>query len=330
MTTTPPRPAAAQEADTGLWLGRALALAIVAPRQLIGIPSDPGVDEAAGHVQFTFVTSSEIEGHWGGTEGTRLFARHYTDGSPYVTVDHKDFVGYRIWAPQHGRHIVSEDGTSVLSAPPDESGWWWQRLVLAQVLPIAAAAQGLELLHASAVAFGDTAVAITAEAGNGKTSLAAHLLDLGGELVADDVLALDLRDDELVAHPGVGLVNIDPDQRALLGRRAQTLLAEVVGEGDKLYVVADLVSRPSRLAAVYFLQRSPEYKELQIVREKDARKLLASSFIPYLQTPAYHLRHLDVCSRIAATSPPYTIYAPSGMPASDVAAAVRAHGEAAL
>jgi hypothetical protein len=327
MTATPSEAASSKEAHTGLWRGRAFALAIASPRPLIGIPPNRGED-APGRTEFMFVTAARVDAHWGTGEGTRLFARYYTDGSPYLTVDHKDSIGYRIWASQHGHHVVGEDGASVLSALPDDSGWWWQRLVLAQVLPIAAAAQGLDLLHASAVAFDDTAIAITAQAGTGKTSLAAHLLDLGGELVADDVVALELRDGELIAHPGVGLVNIDPDQRACLGARAANLLADVAGEGDKLYVLADIVERPSPLAAVYFLQRSPEYHELQIVREEDARTLLASSFIPYLEAPAYLLRHLDVCSRIAAASPPYTILAPSAMPASAVAAAVRAHGEA--
>src|SRR5262245_59119023 len=218
-----------------------------------------------------FASAAEVDELWG-DDGARLFARHYTDGTPYLTVDEKDGVGFRIWASGHGSHVVSEGGRSILSAPPERDDWWWQRLVLAQVLPIAAAAQGVDVLHASAVSFGDAAVAITAEAGTGKTSLAAHLLDQGADLLADDVLALELKEAGVVAHPGVGLVNVDPAQRASLGPRAGGLLATVAGEGDKLYVVADVAARAKRLAAVYFLERSDDYAELRITREDDARK----------------------------------------------------------
>jgi hypothetical protein len=247
-----------------------------------------------------------------------------------LTVDHFAAVGYRIWAPYHGRHLVSEDGGNIQSAPPVRAGWWWQRLVLAQVLPIAATLQGLELLHASAVAFGDRAIAITAEAGSGKTSLAAHLLDLGGELVADDVLALQLVDARVVAHPGVGLVNIDPAQRATLGPRAAALLADSVGTGDKVYVLARLVDRPLPLAAVYLLQRDERFKTLRIVSsEEAARPLLGSGFISYLTSPQRLLGHLEVYSRIAETIPPFVIQAPLNLPPQQLAERVRAHGEEA-
>jgi hypothetical protein len=273
-----------------------------------------------------FATGAQVDELWG-DDANRLFERRYTDGTPYLTVDEQEGLGFRIWAAQHGCHLVSEGGTSILSELPEGADWWWQRLVLAQVLPIAAAAQGIEVLHASAVSFGDAAVAITAEAGTGKTSLAAHLLDQGANLLADDVLALQLDESGAIAHPGAGLVNVDPTQRASLGSRAADLLAKTAGEGDKLYVVADVVERPKRLAAVYFLQRSADYRSLQITREDDARTLLGTSFLPYLQTTSYLIRHLDVCSRIAEAGACFQIQAPAAVAPAELARAVRAHGE---
>ena len=325
MTAAQPDAAALDAPDASAWRGQAFALAVSAPHPLIGVPPR---DAAAcvGHTCMRFASAPEVDELWG-DDGTRLFARHYTDGTPYLTVDEKDSVGFRIWASGHGRHLVSEGGRSILSAPPDGDGWWWQRLVLAQVLPIAAAAQGIEVLHASAVAFDDAAVAITAAAGTGKTSLAAHLLDHGADLLADDVLALEVDGAEIVAHPGVGLVNIDPTQRANLGPRAADLLAAVAGEGEKLYVLADVATRPQRLAAVYFLERSAEHRSVQITKADDARALLGTSFLPYLQSPAYLVRHLDLCSRIAEADACFAIQAPAGLSAAELARAVRAHGE---
>src|SRR5689334_8495434 len=326
MTAARPDVAPRTSEDRPLWRGRAFALDIEAPEPLVGVPESTA-GGAVGFVRLEVVPRAEADVAWGRPESRRLFARYYTDGTPYLTVDHAVSKGYRVWAAEHGCHLISEDGRRVKTAPPPGSDWWWQRLVLAQVLPIAASLQGIDLLHASAVAFGGKAIAITAEAGTGKTTLAAHLLDRGAELVADDVVALELAGGDIVAHPGVALANIDPSQYAQLGARARKHLATELGAGDKLYVLGDLVDRPYPLAAVYFLRRDGGWSDVILERETDARKLLGSSFVPYLEGPAYLLKHLDVCSRIAERVPVFLLTAPARMAADELAAALAEHGE---
>jgi hypothetical protein len=198
------------------------------------------------------------------------------------------------------------------------------------VLPIAATLQGVELLHASAVAFEGKAVAITAEAGAGKTSLAAHLLDLGADLIADDVLALEVTADKIMAHPGVGLVNIAPQQLEALGPRATRLLPETLGQGDKCHVLAGLVEQALPLSAVYFLQRRRAYDQLRIVEaESDPRLLLGSAFIAYVDVGERLLTHLDLYSRIARATPPFVIEAPLDLPAPELAKHLLTHGREA-
>lgn len=328
MTATRPDVDARPPGATPPWRGRAFALDIASPTPLVGVPESAGTD-AVGFVRMEFVSRADVDEAWGSPDSRRLFARHYTDGTPYLTIDHAGSIGYRIWAPRHGRHLVSEDGRHVMAAPPSDAGWWWQRLVLAQVLPIAASLQGIDLLHASAVAVAGKAVAVTAEAGTGKTTLAAHLLDQGAALLADDVLALELAGDEIAAHPGVALTNVDPDQYARLGARAREHLATELGEGDKLYVLGDLAEGRHPLAAVYFLRRDGAAAHVVVERETDPRKLLGSTFVPYLDGPDYLLKHLDVCSRIAERVPVFALTAPAAMPADELAAAVAAHGEQA-
>jgi hypothetical protein len=326
MTARPAELAAESSADTATWHGRSFGLDVFAPEPIVGVP-EAGTGSGIGATRIRFVSTSAVDDVWAASDARRLFSLHYSDGGPFLTVDYSDSVGYRIWAPYHGRHLVSTDGTSVLSARPRRAGWWWQRLVLAQVLPIAASAQGVDLLHASAVVLESKAIAITATSGTGKTTLAAHLLDAGAELLADDVLALELNRNGVLAHPGVALVNIDPAQRSQLGPRGAQALAATAGTGDKLYVLADLAGSSKPLGAVYFLRRDADAADLEFNREADARKLLGSSFVPYVQRPEYLLRHLDVCSRIADVVPVFTLRAPAGMPAGELAAAVVAHGE---
>jgi hypothetical protein len=278
-------------------------------------------------VAIEFVGPDEIDAAWGASKARRLFARHFTSGRPYLTVDYDESRGYRIWASRHGRHLVSENGARVMSAPPRRAGWWWQRLMLAQVLPIAASLQGIDVLHASAVVVDGKAAAITAEPGTGKTTLAVHLVDRGAELLADDVVALEVVGAEILAHPGVSLLNLDPAQLVQLGPRARQRLATDVGKGDKLYLLAELADAPSPLAAIYFLRRDSTRSELVVERQSDARTLLGTSFVPYLDQPHYLFTHLDVCSRIVETVPLFTIAAPTSMSAADLAAAVASHLE---
>lgn len=61
---------------------------------------------------------------------------------PYFTVD-RSHLGVRVWAAHHGCYLVAPDGSGALCAPPGGSSWRWQRLVLAQVLPLLASLQGM-------------------------------------------------------------------------------------------------------------------------------------------------------------------------------------------
>ena len=113
-------------------------------------------------------------------------------------------------APGFGEHFVASDGTAIESRLSEVAGDQWQRLFFAQVVPLAAAAQGLDLLHASAVELGGRAVAFTGAPGIGKTSLAAQLVARGHGFVTDDVLAVETDGAALVAYPGPAVLHVDP------------------------------------------------------------------------------------------------------------------------
>ena len=72
------------------------------------------------------------------------------DGRMLILDGHLEH-GYRVHADGFGSFLISRDGRRVLLAPEPVEAWRWQRLLTAQVLPIASLLQGLELFHASAV-----------------------------------------------------------------------------------------------------------------------------------------------------------------------------------
>ena len=76
---------------------------------------------------------------------------------------------------------------------------------------------GEPVLHASAVAVRDEAVAFLGASGMGKPTLATLLCSTGAHLVTDDVLRLQRRDDGFACHFGTGELRLCPNAAPLAG-----------------------------------------------------------------------------------------------------------------
>lgn len=214
-----------------------------------------------------------------------VFEPAYPDGVRRFAVE-RDIRQYRLWFADEGRFLVATDGKMVATEAGAADADSLERILLAQVLPFAAALQGYEVLHASAVAIAGGAVAFAGPAGSGKTSLAARLALRGNRLVTDDVLAIERRGDGLVCHPGPPLMVLaasDLDVDAL---------GTVVGSTDKLHVAVAPAEEPQPLRTLVYLERG-ERLELSALERGDTERALASFFAPYLATPDRLRGHLD-------------------------------------
>jgi hypothetical protein len=311
-TAEAPHAAPGELGAEGRWHGRAFGLEISGPAALRGIaPAAPTTGPR--RVALERVDAPTFDALCGHAPAEKLVDFRFADGDPMMRIDGRGEAGFEVQAPRHGRHLVSADGSLVHSVLPDDGSRRWERLLAAQVLPLAAALQGLEPLHASAVALGDRAVAFVAPSGVGKTSIAARLVAEGATLVADDVLAVEPLGDELLAHPGVGLLNMPG------------------ADGEKMQVAVITADAPVPLDAVYFLCTGDEGDRLRIDAERGpaAQRLLATTFLRYLRSPERLVVHLDVCARIGTTVPAFELVLPTGVSPLLAAAAVREHAEAA-
>jgi hypothetical protein len=282
------------------WRGHGFGLTVEAAAPV------PGLTDAAGGTATrtaTWVQDTEAreEEAWQ-REARSLVDYRFLDGRPMMLVEHHPDGRYRVSAPGFGRHLVSPRGDQICSALPTGPGRRWQRLFFAQVLPLAATLQGLDLFHASAVAHAGRAVAFSAPSGTGKTSIAAHLVADGFEFVTDDVLALEISDGTVTAHPGPGFLGVAEVEVRKLSREGRRRLGPRIGRGDKAYFGVTPVAAPVPLAAVCFLARTGAH-QLEVVEEAEAgpRELLGSSFLPHVRPPERLLNHLDVCAHIAAS-----------------------------
>jgi hypothetical protein len=256
--------------------------------------------------------------------------RRFTDGSQMMVVEHDEEAGYLVSAPRYGSHVLDGHGSRVRCALPTGPAWQWERLLFAQVLPLAAALSGRTLFHASAVALDGAVVAFAGPVRAGKSSVAAHLVAAGAELLTDDVLALEATGSDVLAFPGIGMFGVDPRELTPMSPSGRARLGDRLGGRDKAYLAVRVAESPGALRGVYFLARDGR-RAITIERAAvEPSRLLGSAFITYLRSPRHLVPHLEVCSRIADTVPTFEISAPPSAAATDVAAAVEAHAHAIL
>jgi hypothetical protein len=220
------------------------------------------------------------------------------DGAPIFQIE-SDGRGYLISGPEYGAHLLSGDGHRLWCDPeglPDER---WQRLLIAQILPFASLLHGLEVFHASAVVRRGQAAAFVGRSGAGKSSLALELCGHGAKLLADDVLALEIREQRLLAHPGTPVASV---AREGVDGDVHLPSGEVVAVNPRERLVrVEGASAPAPLVALFFLERltdGPESPRFETVA--DAQMLLSATFNFVLATPERLRGLLEVCA-LAAT-----------------------------
>ncbi len=232
-------------------------------------------------------------------EQHRVRETRYADGALAMAIDDLGPRGFRIAAPAFGEHHVSADGTAVRSTPAEGlEPWRWQRLLIGQVLPLVSAINGLEVLHASAIATSGRAFALAGDAGAGKSTLAALLALNNHELLADDLLAVSLDAGEIVAHPGSTSMSFRPTEASLAHELERSAIARTVGRDDKTHVRLDAAVRPLPLRAIYWLRRA-DGPILERARSATVADLMSLTYVKYLRTAQRLTRQLELQAALA-------------------------------
>jgi hypothetical protein len=170
-------------------------------------------------------------------------------------------------------------------------------LLFANVLPFWLGLKGFVTVHASAVSLSGKAVAFVAHSRNGKSTLAASLLQEGHLLLTDDVLPVIRHEADYLAYPGYPAMRMWPDEAEhfLAGYED---LERVHPELSKRYVPvvgADFgafCDHPCPLERIYILERReaadlPNGPVIKSVSHRDAViELLRYSFITRLAESA--------------------------------------------
>jgi hypothetical protein len=275
------------------------------------------------------VRLAELAATWPPQGGAPLLRLPVRRGGPVLAVEAHPEGGYLVRANGFGAYLISRDGRRILLAPGPVESWRWQRLLTAQALPAAALAQGLELFHASAVQLDGRVVAFAGASGAGKTTVAARLLLAGATFVADDVLALELERDVVIAHPGPALMNLRRSSPPVVADHERAQLGVELGldqGGARVLVRRKAQARP--LHALYLLARregGTGSVRLRRLSPPSPARLLAAGFGSAIRTPDRLVRRLDLCAHLAGHIPVFEVEAPAEAPPDALAEMVLEH-----
>jgi hypothetical protein len=312
------------------WSGRAFGLALAGTLPLESVV--PARATRRADTWLELASRIAVDRRWRAAHPRTLLERRFVDGSVGLSVERDEEIGFRVWAPRHGCYLVTPDGRRVIAAPPAGPAWRWERLVLAQVLPLASVLRGMDVLHASAVALAGRAVAFLGASGAGKTTLAGRIVARGARLVTDDVLAVDVSGTTVRAHRGGAVARIDPRELRTMTPDERRLLGAVHGRGEKWHVTPVLAPAQLPLGLTYHLVRpaAVEGTEIVAVDPYDPALLLGNAFLPYLTDPERLRGQLDVCAAIASSTPLYQVRVGPQTASADVADVVLRHAHVAL
>jgi hypothetical protein len=249
------------------------------------------------------------------------------DGEVVFQIESGGEEGFRISGPRYGASVIAADGSSLRGAPGAEGIAAWQRLLVAQCLPFAAVLQGLDVLHASGVVIDSGAVAFVGPSGSGKTSVATALWRRGCGFLADDVLAVERRGEDLLCHPGAPVAAVDRVEAERLAAAGRLAGEELECNERERVVRVPLNPAPAPLRALFLLDRRrdgpprPHFDCLD-----DAQVLLSSTFNLVLASPQRLERLLDACA-LAARQRVERVVVSTEVDAEDLAAAIEARLE---
>ena len=260
------------------------------------IATSDGTEELAYTSSYTVESGEPALRVWKIADGG-LLRLDYFDGVRFW-LDRK---GAEIWA-QWPAEVSLEDIATYLLGP-----------VCGLVLRL----RGVPCLHASALSFGDFAVAFAGSEGAGKSTTAAALAQRGHAVVSDDIVALVERNGAFDALPAYPYLSLWPESVKIVYGAAKEL-PSFSATFDKRQLLLEenrlrFQREPLRLGAVFLLGErvadatAPNWERLS--SHQALMGLVANSYATNLLDKRMRALEFEVLGRLAATVPVWRVRA---------------------
>ncbi|MCH7787669.1 MAG: hypothetical protein IIC22_09175 [Chloroflexi bacterium] len=173
---------------------------------------------------------------------------------------------------------------------------WFRQFLLGPVIGVLLHQRGLLVLHGSAIEVDGNAFAIVGWKGQGKSTTAAGLHQRGYDLIADDIVAIDMTNPETpLVLPGIPQIKLWPDSIAAFGidSGSMSLLhSELEKRAQRVTVTSEQSPKP--LKSLYILDQGEAHR-IETLPVMDAfsaiiQNAYAARFIGEAGIPPWHFR----------------------------------------
>ena len=202
-----------------------------------------------------------------------------------------------------------------------------RHLLLDQVLPLALAAEGHLVLHASGLRRRGCAIAVAGAAGTGKSTMAAALSGEGWSVTSDDGVLVEATLDRMNAAPAYPGLRLWPETLDVTGMR-ERCIGEVAEYSAKVRVAAPAHGEceAAPLTHVFVLERGERLQIHTLSARDAAMAVLAHAYRADLTDREALAMQLDLCGRFVERVPVSRLTLPDDLSRlRDAARALDAH-----
>jgi hypothetical protein len=176
---------------------------------------------------------------------------------------------------------------------------------------------GTPLLHGAGVALDGGAIGLLGDSGQGKSTLAGALLNAGGRLLSEDLLAFTRRGPDLAVEPGHDRISLLPDARDALGfAKADDASVQPRIGTAKCWIGAAAAAEPAAIRRLYILV-PPDPAAPDGRAERLSRSAAAPAIVRHLYGAPWirPVRETDLafCGSLAAEVPVFTLSRPASL-----------------
>lgn len=214
-------------------------------------------------------------------------------GTFYVSPDETRirFAGIGAFAIRRGCEIEVE--------PEPQANLQEMRLaLLGPVFAVLLHQRGLLVLHASSVASNNRAIAFLAEAGGGKSTIAAAMLTRGYQLVTDDLVAVapDAAHSPTI-YPAFPFLKVWPEAADALGRDVLAAPRVSAQLDKRVWQIADVATSPVTLSCIYVLDQGVHPRIEPLSAQESFITLVRHTFVAHLLNATDTTqKHFQQCS----------------------------------
>ena len=279
----------------------------------------PGVLHAAGQKReciFRCMTSQNFA-----TVDVEPFHHWLDAGDEACAWFFRQEAGYRLRFRNLADFLISADAGEIHCCPlPEVPIETVRHLFLDQVLPLLLSRRGRIVMHASAIATGDGALAFIGKSGHGKSTLAAHFAQNRFSILCDDAMVLMEQAGEKMVVPSYPSIRLWPDTlSALFDARTPTTGVAHYTEKRRLPLGANVASEPVALRRIYILSTKEECTDKEAAGPVQVERLTPSEAMIELSRYTYLLdvtdrrdlrRTFHQLAPLAESIPCYRLYIP--------------------